>query len=41
MKKTDYNFDFLSSFISSESSRRSLAGMIQDMDLEILDVTVA
>ena len=41
MKKTDCNFDFLSSFISSESSLRSLAGMIQDMDLEVIDVTVA
>ena len=41
MKKTDYNFDFLSSFISSESSRHSLAGMIQDMDLEVIDITLA
>ncbi len=41
MKKTDYSFDFLSSFISSEDSCRSLVDMIQDMDLEILDITAA
>lgn len=41
MKNTDNSFDFLSSFISSEDSYRSLVDMIQDMDLEILDITAA
>lgn len=41
MKKTDISFDFLSSFISSEDSYLSLVDMIQDMDLEILDITAA
>lgn len=41
MKNTDSSFDFLSPFISSEDSYLSLVDMIQDMDLEILDITAA
>jgi hypothetical protein len=38
MKNTEYNFNALSSMISSEASLSELLSMIDDMGLEIMDV---
>lgn len=40
MYKTDFNIDSISSVISSESMD-ILSGLIQDMDLELVDVKAA
>lgn len=40
MYTTDFNIDSLSSLISAESAD-ILSGLIQDMDLELIDVKVA
>ncbi len=41
MKKMNYDIDSLGRLISSEISFHSLVDMIRDMDLELLDVSVA
>ncbi|MGP1393538.1 MAG: hypothetical protein ACTTK1_06180 [Candidatus Cryptobacteroides sp.] len=38
MKNTEYNFNALSSMISSEALLSELLSMIDDMGLEIMDV---
>ena len=38
---TDNTLAFISSMISSESSYRTLVDMINDMDLELMDVSLA
>ena len=37
---TDNTLAFISSMISSESSYRTLVDMINDMDLELMDVSL-
>lgn len=41
MKNMNYDIDSLGGLISSEISFHSLVDMIRDMDLELLDVSVA
>ncbi|MGN1210444.1 MAG: hypothetical protein ACI4TM_02075 [Candidatus Cryptobacteroides sp.] len=41
MKNTDFTFDSISSLISSDSSLRLIAEMMEDMELEITDVRKA
>lgn len=38
---TENTLSFISSMISSESSYRTLVDMINDMDLELMDISLA
>ena len=39
MRNTDYNLDTLGSFISSDASLQALKDLIDDLGLEVEDVT--
>ncbi len=41
MRTLDFTFDSITSLISPETSLEVLAGLIKDMDLEVVDVKAA